>query len=276
MITLRQIPVLDDNYVYLLWDDEVRTGPGGRPYTLVVDPALASPVLDTLEHLGLDLGAVVVTHPHGDHVGGVAELVDATRCEVVGNERDRNRIPHLGRVVRPGDSLELGPFRLRVLDVAAHTLGHVAYALDAHVDGVVRHGHGGRPTRIEGLSGRPAIFVGDSLFGAGCGRLFEGGPADLHRSLTTLANEDPRSLVCCAHEYTRSNLAFAAHAYPDTPAVRARLERFSEELGESGSSIPSILSEELATNPFLLGLREPDPIDRVFALRKAKDTFKSV
>ncbi|MDP2344589.1 MAG: hydroxyacylglutathione hydrolase [Deltaproteobacteria bacterium] len=268
MIKLVQLPVWSDNYVYVLSDDVAGT-------TIVVDPPEAEPVLAWLERAGLALTAVLNTHHHPDHVGGNLELRERTGCEIVGPARDRDRIPGISREVDVGAVVVVGSFSFRILDVAAHTRGHIAFAFDGVVDVVVRHGHGGTATEVARLGGRKALFVGDSLFGAGCGRLFEGDADDLHRALSTLSAEDDDALVCCAHEYTAGNLTFAVSAFPDVDAVVARRDGLSIEMGEACSSIPSLLSEEKATNPFLLALRGPNAVNRVFELRKQKDSFQA-
>lgn len=264
-IALTQIPVLDDNYIYVV---EV-AGAG----CFVVDPAEAAPVLAWLA--GRPLLAVLCTHHHDDHIGGNEALRAATGCRVVGPAHDLSRITGATEGAVAGGVVEVAGLRLRVLDVHAHTRGHVAYALDDVVDVVVRHGHGGVPQRRPELEGRPALFVGDSLFAAGCGRLFEGDGADLFSVMTTYAAQDPRSLVVCAHEYTGSNLRFAAHVHPQVPAVMARLANLEAERGPSRSSVPSTLELELATNPWLLALRHEHPQERGYELRRQKDTFRA-
>ncbi|MEM6292550.1 MAG: hydroxyacylglutathione hydrolase [Myxococcota bacterium] len=279
MLELVQIPVWRDNYAYLLCN-------GTRAF--VVDPPEAAPVLAVLRQRGgLTLEAVINTHHHPDHVGGNAALADATGCEIVGPAHDAERIPGLSRPTAIGDSIEVAGVTLRVLDVHAHTRGHIAFVCDAPIDRVMRHGHDGVSTVIERLNGRPALFVGDSLFLGGCGRLFEGTPADLHASMTVLAAESPEALVCCAHEYTGSNLRFAAHVLSSNATVQARLEGLDEERAGSSSSVPDTLAREFETNPFLmaldashrdtmsaaLGVSSRDTVGVLGALRSAKDRF---
>ncbi|HEY1100962.1 MAG TPA: hydroxyacylglutathione hydrolase [Myxococcota bacterium] len=263
-ITLEQIPVLDDNYIYAVDVD-------GRCF--VVDPAEAAPVLAWLGDRRL--AAIINTHHHSDHVGGNVEIAAATGCRVIGPAHDRDRIPAITEGAVVGGTVDVCGLTLRVLDVHGHTRGHIAYAFDGAVDVVVRHGHHGARQRRAELEGRPVLFVGDALFAAGCGRLFEGDGADLFAAMTTLAAQDPRALVACAHEYTSSNLRFAAHALPDNAAVAARLANLEAERGPSGSSVPSTLAQELATNPWLLALRHDDAEERGFELRRRKDTFRA-
>jgi hydroxyacylglutathione hydrolase len=280
MLQLIQIPVLHDNTVWML----VKDTPHGRD-ALVVDPPEIEPVLGALAREGATLRTILSTHHHADHVGANAELVRRTGASVVGNGADRSRIPALFEATAPGEFVSALGLTFRVLDVAAHTRAHIAYALDAPVDVVIRHGHEGVARAIERLAHRPVLFVGDSLFHAGCGRLFEGTPDDLVRVMRTLAAEDPRALVCCAHEYTASNLAFAVSVVDDE-RVRARLASLDDEKGATGSSLPDTLARELETNPFLLVLDDArratlaqrlgvndDVVTVMGAMRAAKDTF---
>ena len=274
-----QIPVWRDNYAYLVCN-------GSRAF--VVDPPDAGPILAYIEALdGVTLEAVVNTHHHPDHVGGNLKLVEAAGCAVVGASHDAERIPGLTRPVEIGARVEVAGVQMDVLDVRAHTRGHIAFRTLHAFDRVTRHGHDGVATLVERLGGMPALFVGDSLFLGGCGRLFEGTAADLEASMRTLEQQAPASLVCCAHEYTASNLRFAAHVLPDHEEIRERLRSLDAERAGSGSSVPDTLARELRTNPFLLALQPAhqsalaqaldmppgDTVALVGALRSAKDRF---
>ena len=278
MISIELLPVLDDNVIYAVAVDAT-DGANDDDSAFVVDPATADAVLSWLQQPGprgrpRQLEAVLCTHHHADHTGANLALREATGCRIIGPAHDLERIAGATEGAVVGATVDVCGLALRVLDVRAHTRGHVAFALDDLVDVVIRHGHRGLRAVEPSLAGRPALFVGDSLFGAGCGRLFEGTGKDLHAALSTLAAQAPDSLVCCAHEYTRSNLVFAAAVRPDVAAIAERISAFDDDCGPSRQSIPSTLGLELATNPFLLALKFPDPVQRVFDLRRQKDTFR--
>ncbi len=265
---LIQIPCLSDNTAWLVVDEAARA--------FVVDPSEAAPVRARLESDGLTLASIVLTHHHADHTGGTADLVAATGARVIGHAADSSRLPPLDTAAMPSDIVTPLPgVTLRMLDVHAHTRTHVAYVMDRVVDRVTRHGHAADAVDedVARLAGRPALFVGDTLFAAGCGRLFEGTPADLFAALSLLAAQNPRALLCCAHEYTAANLRFAVHALPDVKAIAERARALDVEMGAARSSLPSTLEEEIATNPFLLALH--DGVDALGALRRAKDVFPS-
>lgn len=265
MITLTQLPAFEDNYVYVV-------DAGHDSGVVVVDPGDAAVVTAFLASARRGLAAIVLTHHHADHVGGVAALVEQTGCRVFGASHDRARLPCVTDAVDVGASIDIAGLTLRTLDVRAHTLGHIAYALDVDVDRVVVCAHGAAPVDDVDRAGRPALFVGDALFGAGCGRLFEGTPDDLVAALRTLAACAPRALICCAHEYTRTNLRFAREAFPDVDAIRVRLD---DVVARGAPTVPSTLALELTTNPFLLALvADGDVVSRVAALRAARNAFR--
>lgn len=221
------IDAFEDNYIWLL-----RAPQGDR--AAVVDPGDAGPVERALAGRGLRLAAILLTHHHPDHVGGVRALVERWRPMVYGPAGEA--IDGIDRKLAAGDSIVVDGVgvAMRVLDVPGHTRGHVAYVAEPY---------GGDP--------RPLLFCGDTLFAAGCGRLFEGTPAQMLESLDGLAALDPATLVYCAHEYTVSNLRFAAAAEPDAQAVRERLDE-ARRMREAGvRTVPTSIGVELATNPFL-------------------------
>lgn len=216
---LHAVPILEDNYVWLLVD-------GGR--AVAVDPGRAEPVLARLDGLGATLSAILVTHHHGDHVGGIDGLRRAFPAARVYGPADA-RLPAIDRIVAEGDAVglpEVG-LTLAVLEVPGHTLSHVAYV------------------------GNGLLFCGDTLFSAGCGRLFEGTPAQMLQSLDRLGALPDATLVCCGHEYTLANLAFAAAAEPGNRDVMRRIEAVSALRASGQPSLPSTLAAERLVNPFL-------------------------
>ena len=241
MLQIEQLPVLSDNYVYLVRDET--TGLTG-----VVDPAVAEPVLSALSRLGWKLTHIINTHHHPDHVGGNAELMHETGCVVVGPRADRERIPGISIEVGDGDHFSLGDSTALVFDVPGHTRGHIAYW----------------------FKDSDALFCGDTLFAMGCGRLFEGTPSQMWNSLSKFKALPPATRVYCAHEYTQSNGRFALSVEPNNPLLVARMRRVDELRAQGRPTVPSTLAEEFATNPFL----RPDSqeIRRVVGLESANDT----
>ena len=251
------VPCLSDNYAYVL------LAPGSKR-AVVVDPGEAVPVERELEKLGVTLSAVLATHHHGDHVGGTPEL--AARfpgLKVYGHASDRGRIPGQTEFLEHGASITVEGLSFNVLHIPGHTLGAIAYA------------------------GEGAVFTGDTLFAAGCGRLFEGTPAQMHESLNVkLAALPDETLVYCGHEYTASNLRFAAHIEPGNAAVAAKVTRVAELRAQGTPTVPSTLGEEKATNPFMR-VTSPEVVSSVAgalssdrspaailgAVRAAKDKF---
>jgi hydroxyacylglutathione hydrolase len=221
MPTIIPIPAFTDNYIWVIGD-------GAR--AAVVDPGDAAPVLAHLARAGLELCAIVATHHHRDHVGGVAPLVERFGVPVFGPAGEG--IPCRTHALREGDAFELPGLgvRLRALDIPGHTAGHVACVGD--VDG-------------------PVVFCGDTLFAAGCGRLFEGTPGQMWDSLSKLARLPDATRVYCGHEYTLANLRFARAVEPGSDALRARIARDSAIRDRGEPTVPSTIADERATNPFL-------------------------
>jgi len=257
MLTVRPIPAFTDNYIWLL------TRAGSRD-ACVVDPGDAAPVEEALAREGLHLRAVLVTHHHLDHVGGLARLRERFSPQVYGPANPA--VPGVDTRLGDGDVAEVLGTRFAVLAVPGHTLDHIAYF------------HAGR---------QPLLFCGDTLFAGGCGRLFEGTPAMMYASLQALAALPAGTLVYCAHEYTLANLRFARAVEPGNRALAERLSRAEAARERGQPTVPSRLDEELASNPFLRcgeaavreqlrerGLLQEGSPEQVFAsVRAWKDTF---
>jgi hydroxyacylglutathione hydrolase len=234
------VPCLKDNYAYLV-------RPEGADVCAVVDACEAEPIERALAENGLKLGAILATHHHGDHVGGNDALARRfPGLAVFGSAYDRGRIPAQNRFVEDGDAIETVGLAFRCLLIPGHTLGAVAYV-----------GHG-------------AVFTGDTLFAAGCGRLFEGTPAMMYDSLTRkLGALSDETLVYFGHEYTVQNLRFAAHVEPDNSHVREKAERVERLRSRGEFTAPTTLAEERLTNPFL----RADSVERLAERRAMKDKF---
>ncbi|MDB5668154.1 MAG: hydroxyacylglutathione hydrolase [Alphaproteobacteria bacterium] len=241
MLEIARIPVLSDNYVWLV--HEPASGE-----TTVIDPAVAEPVLEEAERRGWRITQIWNTHWHPDHTGGNAAIKQATGCTVTGPAAEAARIPTLDRLVGEGDKVSLGAAEADVLEVPAHTAGHIAYHLpDERV-----------------------VFVGDTLFAMGCGRLFEGTAQQMHDNLQRLAKLPPETEVYCAHEYTLSNGRYALVAEPENESIRQRVEEVHRARSAGLATVPTTIALELATNPFM---RASDA-DQLAARRVEKDGFK--
>ncbi len=213
------IPCLIDNYSYLIVNEGCAA---------VVDPSEAWPVMQEIGKRGLKLEAVLCTHHHHDHIGGVDDLLDEyDGLSVFGFHQDKNRIPSLTRPVEDNDRISVCGLEAEVLHTPGHTATHVVYKVE------------------------DCLFVGDTLFGAGCGRLFEGTPAQMLHSLDKIAACPPASRIFFGHEYTELNLRFSAEVDPTNQAVAERAAGVAELRRQNRPSTPSTLAEELASNPFL-------------------------
>lgn len=224
---IEAIPALRDNYFWLI------AGPDGRA-AAVVDPGEAAPVQAALAAHNYTLGAILLTHHHGDHVGGVAELARQWDCEVFGPATEAIA----GVTVPLSDGSTITPAGLgttfQVIDVPGHTRGHIAYFAASH-----------------GRDARPVLFCGDTLFAGGCGRIFEGTPEQLLASLDRLAGLPEDTLVYCAHEYTVSNLRFALAAEPGSAELGARNDEALRMRAAGIATVPTSIAVERRTNPFL-------------------------
>lgn len=217
-IRISAIPALQDNYIWAVHDDQ---------HAAVVDPGDAAPVLAFLAARHLRLDAILCTHRHNDHIGGIAKLREVYNVPVYGRRHPNN--PHITNELREGDSLELEGLGVRfdIIEIPGHVDDHIAFL-------------------APGL-----VFCGDVLFGAGCGRNFEGTKAQLHHSLQRLAQLPDTTRIYCAHEYTAANLRFALACDPDNPAVKQRIAATQQLRAANQITLPSTIALEKATNPFL-------------------------
>ena len=256
MLDLRALPALADNYIWTLADGDRRG--------LIVDPGEAAPVLAAMAD-GFRPLAILLTHHHNDHIGGTADLLAA--CDMPIFAPHDERIPLATTRVADGDRVTIPcvDWSFDVIAIPGHTRSHIAFA------------------------GQGLLFCGDTLFSLGCGRLFEGTPAQMLASLDRLAALPDDTLVCCAHEYTEANGRFAIAAEPDNPARDARVDEVAALRRQGRPSLPSTLGSERACNPFLRsdlpgiratlaaqrGLRSPDRVQAFAALREWKDGFRA-
>lgn len=233
------IPAFADNYLWLLHD-------GQR--ALVVDPGDAAPVLRTLKQHGLQLESILVTHHHADHTGGVAELRQATGASVYGPATESVPQPCTG--LQEGDHVATLGLNFQVLNVPGHTAGHIAFYLPPQQTAPVQQQPASAAEGLE-VANKPVLFCGDTLFSGGCGRVFEGTPAQMLASLDKLAALPADTLVCCAHEYTLSNLRFATAVEPDNAELAAYQARCLSKRSAGAPTLPSSIRQELLINPFL-------------------------
>lgn len=239
MLEIVPIPVLRDNYVWLMHDPE-----SGE--TVAVDPSVADPVLEETARRGWTISQVWNTHWHPDHTGGNDAIRAATGCTITG-PAEAEKVSKLDRIVAGGDRARIGAFEAELLDIPAHTAGHVAFHLPA-----------------AGIA-----FTGDTLFAMGCGRLFEGDARQMYDAMQRLAALPPETRVYCGHEYTLANGRFALTVEPDNAALIARMAEV-EALRERGEpTLPTTIALERATNPFMRAASVEELAER----RAAKDAF---
>jgi len=251
-----QIPLLRDNYAYLIVCEKTND-------TAVVDPSEAGPILSKVKEEKVTLRAILNTHHHHDHTGGNPGLLDRWTLQVYGYASDKERIPGLTHPLNDGDEVRIGELTGKVLFIPGHTGGHIAYLFENK------------------------LFCGDTLFVAGCGRLFEGTAEQMHDSLTKLRQLPEDTLVYCGHEYTEKNIQFALTLEPNNKHLTEKMQRARSLRAKGISTVPSTMAEEKETNPFLRwesreiqdNLRKifpnlaSDPVSVFAKVRELKDQF---
>ncbi|PWE16342.1 hydroxyacylglutathione hydrolase [Marinicauda salina] len=253
-LEVRQFPCLSDNYGYLIRCSE--TGA-----CAAIDTPDAERILAEAEAAGWRITDIWNTHHHWDHAGGNEAIRDATGAKVTAPAAEADKIGHVDLAVRHGDVVRLGNLEAQVIDVGGHTLGHIAYWFETE----------------------RTAFVGDALFALGCGRLFEGAPAQMQESLSRLRALPPETTIYCAHEYTQANARFALTVDPDNPELKAYAERVDRLRAEDRPTVPTSIAAERAANPFLrwddprlrarLGMEDADDVAVFAEVRRRKDAF---
>ena len=223
MLRIKQIPVLNDNYLFLIIDTI-------KKISACVDPAVAEPVVDFLDKENLSLDYILNTHHHFDHVGANLELKKKYGCKVVGNEQDSYRIPGIDIKLNEGDFFQIGQSKCKVIDVSGHTKGHIAFY----------------------FSDENIIFSGDALFSLGCGRLFEGTPGQMVKSLLKIRSLPNDTKIYCAHEYTLNNAKFALSLDPKNEKLKEKIIDIKTKRSMNIPTVPCNLGEEKVLNPFLM------------------------
>jgi hydroxyacylglutathione hydrolase len=255
-IEIAQIPYLNDNYAYLLHE-------ASSAITAVIDPGEAWPVIKAAKERGWRITHVLATHHHGDHVGGLAELAaEFPKLEIFAGAGDAERIPGVTRILADNEEFSLGEAKGQALAIPGHTVGHMAYFFPE----------------------TKALFSGDALFLLGCGRLFEGGAAEMWKGLSRLRALPPQTLIYCAHEYTEANARFALAIDPGNAHLAKRAKEIAALRAAKKPTVPESLEIELRTNPFLrpddpelqnsLGLLGHEPAQVFAEIRRRKDVFK--
>lgn len=272
-VQIYRLPALQDNYIFLLHDEQTQTA-------AVVDPAEPQLVLAQLHHLGATLTAIFNTHHHGDHVGANRDLLaEFPGAAVYGGAQDRGRIPGQTQALDAGDRVRFGDYTAEVLFVPGHTRGHIAYYFPPQEEPGAPEPFPSHQNPLP-LGTQGDLFCGDTLFAGGCGRLFEGTPAQMVQSLTQLRQLPPSTRVWCAHEYTLNNLKFARTVDPQNADLQSRWHQTQVARQQNLATVPSTLNLEQQTNPFLrwddptlAPAGDADPVQSFAHLRQLKDRF---
>tara|TARA_B100000963_G_scaffold229220_1_gene199932 strand:+ start:96 stop:860 length:765 start_codon:yes stop_codon:yes gene_type:complete len=254
MSSIEIIPCLSDNYAYIIRDEQTNKN-------ILVDAPEHAPIERYLDNKAMSLDFILITHHHSDHIDGINHLKHKYAPKIIGAKRDKYRLPPLDIEVEEGKKLTIGSKKFDIYDVDGHTVGHVAY----------------------NLLDDKALFSGDSLMVMGCGRLFEGTPEDMWKSLEKLKQLPEDTMIYSGHEYTKSNTEFAITVDPQNERLKNRRIRDLDQLQKGHPTVPSTLREELGTNPFLresemsivdhLDMSNLDPISRFAKIRALKDNF---
>ncbi len=267
-LKIELIPAFKDNYFFLV----THQGTGERT---VIDPGQAKPIIDILEENELDL--ILLTHHHPDHIGGAEDLMAEYDCPILGGLDDEmlERMPPLARPLEDGDIISIGT-RGYVLDVPGHTLGHIAYFFPQKQNDE-REDHTKKPipdalfyetdSVLEHIEKGPVLFIGDTLFAGGCGRVFEGTMDMMFDTLQKIKKLPPETKIYCSHEYTLDNLTFAHGVFSEDEAIQKRLEKVHKQRRNNIATVPTTLAEELRTNVFL----RAKSVEEFTTLREAKD-----
>jgi hydroxyacylglutathione hydrolase len=241
-LQIARVPVLSDNYVWLVHEPDSGD-------TAAIDPSVAEPVLAAATERGWHITQIWNTHWHADHTGGNEGIKAVTGCTVTGPAAETGKIATLDRLVGEGDAVTLGSIAATVMEVPAHTAGHIAYYVPS----------------------QDAVFVGDTLFAMGCGRLFEGTAGQMFNNMARLASLPPETEVYCAHEYTQSNGRYALVAEPDNQSLIDRMRAVDAARARGAPTVPSTIALERATNPFMRAAS----VEQLAERRLAKDNFKA-
>ena len=253
-LQLITIPCLSDDYAYVVVNPETKEA-------ALIDVPEAEPINKVIARSNWTLRSVLITHHHPDHIQGLADLQSDTDVKVFGAKADAHRLPKLDHELQDGDEISICGEKVDVLDVSGHTIGHIAFHF---------------PTS-------KLAFTADSLMAMGCGRLFEGTPAQMWESLKKIRDLPPETVICSGHEYTQSNAKFAASLGEDNPVLRSRVDDINKARQHGLPTVPSPLSLEMETNPFLradypslmsaVGMERSTPEDVFAEIRKRKDHF---